>query len=147
MKKLILLGVALCAALTACQSPIGPALTQTMVTEAVTFGVQQDTNTVPYLRACKDVICGLSAQSVVDPAAIVAALESSSAKELKTPEGKLILNGALAIYETVYYYYGADVTASKVEPYLVALCNGLTAGLPDTSALHLQKKMGWPAIK
>lgn len=146
--SLLLAAVLCCGLFTGCKTSIWPAALQGAVAVGVSYGVNKDPTIQPYLQASKTVICGLAGQGVVDPAQIVAAIQASDANALKTPEALLVLNTALAIYEAVYYEYGAKVQASDVQPYLLALCHGLEQGLPaDPRMLLTQTSMRWPRVK
>jgi hypothetical protein len=135
--KLTVLGLALALAgiVTGCGTTgktLTPALVQIAVQTGTSYGIMKDTNAIPYLRAAAPVICNAAGSGTLDPTAVVAALESSGSAQLKTPEGVIIINGVLAIYEAVYDAYGTNVQASVVQPYLQAVCNGLNGALGTT---------------
>jgi hypothetical protein len=115
-------------------SVLAPSIVKIAVHFGASLGIQKDPAALPYLEAATPIICSMSGSGPVDPAAIVAALESSGASALKTPAAVLIINGALDIYEAVYDHYGSNVQASVVAPYLVAVCQGLTEALPASKA-------------
>lgn len=151
MKKLTVLGLALALAgiVTGCGTTgkmLTPALVQIAVQTGTAYGIQKDTNSVPYLRAAAPIICSAAGSSTLDPAAVVLALENSTAAQLKTPEGVIIINGALAVYEAVYDAYGTNIQASVVQPYLQAVCNGLNGALGTTRALPA-KAGPWRCVK
>ena len=131
-----------CATNSSNPNPIGPAITQATVATGVAFAVQQDPSILPYLEAADPVICALSGNGTVNPAQIVAALQSAQINELKTPAGMAALNAALAVYEAIYMSYGTNVQASTVEPYLLAVCNGLKEVTPVTT-----NKLALPHIR
>ena len=91
---------------------------------------------MPYLEAATPVICNAAGQGQVNPAEVVAALQQVT--QAKTPQAVAIINGALAIYEAVYAYYGTNVQTSVVEPYLLGVCNGLRAVLPAPPSSNLK---------
>lgn len=124
------------AALTGCATtnPLGPAAVEIAVQTAATYGVQKDPNVVPYLKAAAPVVCSMAGSEMLDPAAVVAALEQSNIEALKTPEATIIMNGALALYGAIYASYGEQVKTSQVQPYLQAVCTGLTMALPGNVA-------------
>jgi hypothetical protein len=140
MKKLPFLGLwaapLLAVLLTGCASgkqngPMTVALVRASVSTGALFGIEQDPTVVPYLKAAKPIICDAAGSGKVNPAEVVAALQSSSsANQLKTPAAVAIINGSLAIYEAVYSYYGTNVQTSVVEPYLQGVCLGLGDALP-----------------
>lgn len=136
MKSIVSIsGLAIALAVTGCSTPntVGPAVVQIAVQTGAAYGMQQDTNTIPYIRAATPVICNAAGSGTLDPAAVVAALQSSNADALKTPAAIIIINGALALYEAVYAQYGTNIQASVVQPYLQAVCSGLTAALPTAT--------------
>lgn len=139
MKKLTVLGLALALAglITGCGTTgkaLSPALVRIAVQTGATYGILKDTNTIPYLKAATPVICSAAGTTNLNPDQVIAALESSSAAQLKTPEAVIIMNGALAIYETVYDAYGTNVQASVAQPYLKAVCDGLTGAVGSRNA-------------
>ncbi len=108
------------------------ALVRATVSTGASFGIAQDPSVVPYLKAAKPVICDAAGSGKLNPADVVAALQSSpNANQFKTPAGVAIINGSLAVYEAVYAYYGTNVQASVVEPYLQGVCLGLGDALPS----------------
>ena len=133
---------------------IGPAVTQASVYAAASFGIQQNPDVLPYIKAAQPIICQAADGRTIDPAAIVANLQSANVEALKTPEAELIINSVLAIYEGVYYSYGADIQASVVQPYLQATCDGLTQAIGNkltamNKALAAPKfdAANWPRVK
>ena len=142
------------------QTPVnfGPAITQTTVMAGASYEMTQDANLRPYLMAAAPVICNAAGSGKIDPAAIVADLQASSANELKTTNAAIVINLLLGIYETIYYSYGTNIQASVVQPYLQAVCNGLNAALgasPSNLAAMARNRIetfateprNWPHVK
>jgi hypothetical protein len=133
---------------------VGPAVTQTAVTGITAWALQTDANVRPYLTAAQPIICQLANGGTIDPAVVASALQSSSMNELKTPTGTIALNAILACYESVYYSFGSSVQQSQAQPYLLAVCNGLTTALGTTANLEVMAKAPtgvppsqWPHVK
>ena len=108
---------------------LGPAAVQVAVQAGAAIGMNKEPAAIPYVEAATPVICSAAGSGVFDPAQVVSALENSPANFLKTPTGVIVINGALALYQAVYNSYGTNIQASVVEPYLLAVCNGLTGAL------------------
>lgn len=118
-------------------NPIAPSLVEIAVQASVTYGIAEKPSAIPYLQASKLVICAAAANNVLGPQQVIDALENSEAVALKTPEGVIILNAALSLYGVIYVSYGANVPDSTVQPYLQAVCNGMTLALPSTNKLPI----------
>lgn len=136
MKKLLLLVVPvglLLLAGCASQPKITQAFVRVGVSTAVQFGVSQDTNAIPYIRAVTPVVCAAANGTNFSPAYVVDKLQHSSANELSTPGGILIMNSVLAIYEVAYEALGGNSLTNNptAGAYLMGACEGLTAGLPS----------------
>lgn len=144
--KLFLVPLFALVALTGCATtnPLGPAAVEIAVQTAATYGVQKDPNVVPYLKAAAPIVCSMAGSEMLDPAAVVAALEQSNVAALKTPEATILMNGALALYGAIYASYGDDVKASAVQPYLQAVCTGLTMAVPQNTTAIAARKAGKP---
>jgi hypothetical protein len=135
MKKLIfLLPIAI---LAGCTSPVGkavlsPAMVQVAVETGVSFGSSKYPAAVPYLRIADSVICSAADSTNIEPAQIVAAVEAAGVVSATNAEAVLILNGSLAIYETVFDAYGTNWIANQpvLQGYLKSVCDGISAGLP-----------------
>lgn len=139
MKKLFisLATVVLCLGLlTGCKStpiPMQKAVYVTTVSTGVAFGVERYPQATPYLRVAQPIICAAGNGTNVTPAEVVAALQNSpAANAVATPEGKLILNGALAIYIGVFDSYGTDWVneQEQLKQYLQWTCDAVALGLP-----------------
>lgn len=111
------------------KSILTPAAVEQITATTAAWGIATDKNVAPYLQAATPVICSLAGTTVLDPATVVSALENSSANELKTPTALIVINSILATYSVVYDAYGSNVTASQMQPYLAAMCNGLTKAI------------------
>lgn len=114
-------------------SPNNPPLSKALVTIAVStgvsFGVEQYPEAVPYLRVATPIVCSAAAGTNIQPAEIVQALTKAG---ITNSHAKLIINSALAIYVTVFDYYGSSWQTNQVQlqGYVQALCDGLNLGLP-----------------
>lgn len=114
---------------------ITPALVQQGVATGVAYSTAKYPQAVPYLKAADLVICSASEGTNLAPSEVVAAIESSDAAALKTPEAVLILNTALTLYTGVWDAYGADALNNQpdLKLYLQATCAGISDGLPPIS--------------
>lgn len=136
-----------------CTGPraISPAIVQQGVAMSVGYSALKYPTAVPYLRAATPVICSAANSSNLAPAQVIAAVESSGASSVKTPEGVLILNTALLLYIGVWQSYGEDAlnNSPQLRLYLQATCDGMTAGLPQPAgaakALQAPAK-SWPLV-
>lgn len=153
MKKLFTLTAiaALLATITGCTGPnsqISPALVQQGVLTGVQYSVAKYPQAVPYLRVAGDIVCSMAAGENLSPTNVVAVIEASPlAAKLKTPEGTLILNGALTLYIGVWDSLvgtNAAPDISAAVPYLQATCAGIGGGLPP---LTMQSKRAVPAAR
>lgn len=152
MKKIQLLALAALASvslLTGCQTsgglnpPTTVAIVRASVSTGALFGMEKDPTIVPYLQAATPIICNAAGQGEVDPAQVVQALQSID-PSLKNATGVAVINGGLAIYEAVYSYYGTNVQASVVQPYLEGVCLGLRDAVPTPGNLKLNKPVVLP---
>jgi hypothetical protein len=131
------LALVACALTTGCATQnktLTAAVVRATVSTGALFGIEQDPTVVPYLQAATPVICDAAGQGKINPAEIVAALQSANVEQLKTPAGVAIVNSSIAIYEAIYANYGTNVQASVVQPYLEGVCLGLTDALPQTGS-------------
>lgn len=106
------------------------------VSSGVAIGVDRYPKAVPYLRVAEPIICAAGNGTNVTPAEIVAALQNSpAANAVATPEGKLILNGALILYISLFDSYGTDWVneQEQLKLYLGYTCEALALGLPPTN--------------
>jgi hypothetical protein len=85
----------------------------------------------PEVALARDVICGAAAVTNVNPAAIVRDLSMLTTTNAET---KIIVDGAMFLYEQVYDAIGTNTT-TKIQPYLQAVCDGLSQALPNTSLM------------
>ena len=155
-KTLVLVSVIGLLGLTACntiKSALTPAVVQKAIASGAAWGIQQDPTILPYLQVVQPIICTLAGSGVFDPAKVVAALDASTAAAaVKTPTGVIVVNSVLGIYEGVYYAYGANVQASVIEPYLQAVCAGLTQAVVPNSQVKAVRigsvaPKDWPHVK
>lgn len=80
----------------------------------------------PEVALARDVICGAAAVTNVNPANIVIDLSNLTTTNAET---KIIVDGAMWIYQQVYDLIGTNSTA-QVQPYLQAVCDGLSRAVP-----------------
>lgn len=153
MKNIKLFIPALAAVLCGCASApnLGPSIMQSAVAGGASLAILKDPNVKPYLQAAAPVVCDAAGSGKLDPQSVIAALESSSAKEFKTPEAVIAFNMAFAFYEA-FWYSSTNTTSSAAQPYLQATCNGLTLATEGTVAsgklLALPpKNQVWPHVK
>lgn len=156
--KYILLVAALYVAanlVTGCSSvtnQITPAVVQQGVATGVSYAVAKYPTAIPYLEAAAPIICSAANGTNLNPAQVVAAIESSPAAALKTPEAVLILNGALTLYIAVWDSYGSNALASStaIQPYLAATCAGIDEALPASTNAPAMKVAPlvyiWPVV-
>jgi len=150
--KLFVYTFALCTLLlTGCKSPLSPLVTRQGVAIGVSYSVMKYPSAVPYLKAVTPVVCASANSTNLSPAAVVAAIEqSSAANALKTPEGVLILNSSLLLYNAVWQSFGSNAVANipTLREHLQATCNGLNDGLFATTATAAAKgNNAWARVK
>jgi len=109
---------------------LSPALVQIAVQTGTAFGVEKYPQALPALRVATPVVCSAANGTNIQPAQIVAAIQAAGVGT--NIEAIVILNGAIAIYDTIFESYGADWLTNRPQLtlYLKAVCDGLTAGLP-----------------
>lgn len=132
----MLLATALLSFTVGCRSPgLTKTIVQTAVATGVGFGVLEEPNAIPYLRASAPVICSAAHGTNLSPAEVVEALESSPASKLKTPEAVLIMNGVIGIYTGIWETYGGDIDDRPfLQAGLEGACEGIKLGLPPSEA-------------
>lgn len=129
-------------------STVAPLLTPAALTREVSQGIQigldVSPSSAPDVALARDSVC-LAAQSTnTSPAAIVADLATLN---ITNSNSKLIVDGALFLYEDVYNLIGTNTTG-QIQPYLTALCAGMTAGLPPvTATAKASRKLLPPHLK
>lgn len=101
-----------------------------IITAAVPFAVQKDSNCVPYLRMVQQTLTLACDNNVYDPDLLAEQLKLSSAKELKTPEAQAATQAIVAIYRI---YYG-DVVSAKLNQtdWMKPVLKGIIGGLQDS---------------
>ena len=103
-----------------------PAALQTAVNTGVQVGLDVYPQAAPDVAMAQGIVCAEASTTNVNPATIVNDLAAAG---ITNSNSKLIVDAALLVYEGVYSLIGTNADAT-MEPYLVALCAGLTAGLP-----------------
>ena len=126
-------------AFTGCQNtgPIAKSLYVTSVSTGVALGVRRYPETKLYLQVATPIICAQASSTNVTPEQIIAALGNSpEATAAATPQGKLILNGALVLYFGIFDAIGIK-DMPTLQNYLGWTCEALTLGLPPADKLRL----------
>lgn len=114
---------------TAAQQQLTTAIIEDAVTTGADLGLMKYPQALPFVIAARDVICSASSGSNVSPATIVADLQASpAAGAVRSAEGMVIVNGALALYDTVWASLGTNT--ARAQPYLQAVCIGLGNAIP-----------------
>lgn len=153
---LVLLSATLALATTGCKNhQMNASLVRTGVAAGVSYSAVAYPQAVPYLRMSSVVICSQASGTNLSPAEVVAAIEASpEADAIKTPEGVIILNGALTLYNGLWESYGADAIANAptFQLYLKATCDGIHDGLlmntPTLQARAARTQFAsWPLVK
>lgn len=103
-----------------------------IIAAGVPFAVEQDTNSIAYLRAAAVVFKAAANKGEVDPAQLNAALAALSVKELRGPEARALVNAVVGIYKVSF----GDAVSAQLDktqwatPILDAVADGLFAALP-----------------
>lgn len=130
---------------------MSPLVVQQGVAAGVAYSAVKYPTAVPYLKAATPVVCAASEGNALSPEEVVAAIENTPlVTQLKTPEGVLILNGALVLYTGVWEGYGKDAVANSdsLREYLKATCLGMEQGLSfSTLSARNQPTVTWPKVK
>jgi hypothetical protein len=105
---------------------ITPAALTKDVSLGIRIGLDVSPSSAPDIATARDMICWSASITNTDPAAIVAWLQGAG---ITNTESKLIVDGAIFIYEKAWTAIGTNTT-DQIEPYLVALCAGFTQALP-----------------
>lgn len=125
--------------------PMQKALYVTAVSSGVAIGVDKYPEVVPYLRVANPIICAAGNGTNVTPVEIISALTNSpAANAVATKEGKLILNGALNLYVSMFESYGTDwiTKQEQLKEVLGWTCDAINQGLPaPTNALMRAAKV------
>lgn len=107
-----------------------------LIAAGVPFAIQQDANSVPYLRAAAVVFKAAANSGDYDPAQLDAALKKISVKELRDPQARALVIAVLGVYKVTL----ADAVNAKLNqsdwaiPVLNAIADGLDSALPpDTT--------------
>lgn len=132
-------------------SVVSPALTQSFVASGVRYGVTKWPSSKPAVAAGVEVVCSVGNGTNLNPAVIVAAVDSSNFAALKTPEAVLIMEGVIGAYTLIWNSYGADAinNAPTLKLYLQATCNGGREGLAPLTlrSVEGQTYQVWPHLK
>lgn len=132
---IVSLAVLLCAGCSTVAPYLTPAALTSEVSQGIQVGLEAYPAAAPDVALARDVICAESTKGVTDPAVLVADLQAIGFTNAYT---KIIVNGALLIYDAVYVSIGTN-SAAAMQPYVDALCAGFTAGLPPVSPAVLAR--------
>ena len=134
--KFCFLAAVLCLPIvTGCKTgPLAKSLYVTSVSTGVALGVQRYPETRLYLQVATPIICAQASSTNVTPEQIIKALgDSPEATAAASPQGKLILNGALVLYFGIFDAIGIQ-NMPVLQNYLSWTCEALTLGLPAANA-------------
>jgi hypothetical protein len=126
---LILLAASAALVFTGCKTTpalLTPAAVTGEVATLTRIGLDVYPVAAPEVAMARDVICGAAAVTNVNPEAIIADLSKLTATNAET---KIIVDGAMFVYEGVYDIIGTNTT-TQIQPYLQAVCDGLSQALP-----------------
>jgi hypothetical protein len=120
---------------------ITPAALTSEVAQGVQAGLAFEPSVKPDIQLAQGKVCAAAQSTNTNPAMIVNDLQALG---ITNAYSVLIVNGAVLAYTTVYDLIGTNSTA-VVEPYLTALCNGMTEGLASsTSAMQPKHRLLTP---
>lgn len=145
---LLLAGILLLAGCSTTGTGANP-MTTAALTAAVSLGesfaLEQHPEAVPFVRAGADVVCSAANGTNIAPADIVAAM---TAANITNDTAKLILNGSIAIYDTVFAFIGTNGIQSQpaLQDYTKALCAGMEQGLPTAGRAARMARSGAPSM-
>lgn len=139
MKRFFMLAPVLALAVFASGCANNRPMTKAVYTLAVSSGVQIGSDrypeAVPYIRVANPIICAAASGTNVSPAAIVAAIQNSPVAEAAaTPNGKMILNGALILYGALFETGGGAVDNAEAREWLQWTCDAINLGLPPVAS-------------
>jgi hypothetical protein len=121
-----------------------PAALTSEVSQGIKIGLDVDPAATPDVAMARDVVCSAASSTNVNPSAIVADLQNLG---ITNSNSKIIVDAALLVYEGVYDLIGTNTT-TQVQPYLAALCDGFTAGLPSvTSTARVSRQILPPHLR
>ena len=147
MKRIFLPVVAAAILLCGCSTvkQITPKLVQQGTEAVVRFGVSRYPQAEPEVRIAGDVICSVANGTDLSPSNIVAQVKIIEPN--LSPEGSLIINGGIMLYQGIWNSFGADAVNGneQLKAYLQATCLGFTYGLP--SQLPRAYNPAWPMVR
>jgi hypothetical protein len=83
---------------------------------------------LPYLTAARDAICIVAGSTNVTPAAVSGGIQGIGGNQ---PSAAIaITDGILALLNLAYISFDVPPAGGTFGPYVLAACNGMTAGLP-----------------
>jgi hypothetical protein len=148
MKHLMKL-IPIVAALVLCGcNTVKPYLTPAALTSEVSQGLKVGLDVYPAaapdVALARDVICAAAVSTNVSTGTIVSNLQAVG---ITNSNSKLIIDGALMIYDGVYVLIGTNNTG-VIQPYTTALCDGFTAALaPASPAAKVSRQLLPPHLK
>lgn len=103
---------------------------------------------LPYLTAARDAICIVAGSTNITPSTISNSVVNAGGPN-PPPAAVAITDGVLALLTLVYVSFDVPPVGGAFGPYVVAACNGMTAGLPTTSlgVNAIPAKSDWHLIK
>ena len=132
MKHLLALA-SLCILLVGCTgptAPLGQSFVRTAASTGVAVGLEGHPEATPYVKTASLVVCAAANSTNIIPSQIVEQLDKSGVGTNQW--AKLIINGVLGLYTSIYAYYGDTIANQPVlVGYLHALCDGMNDGLPE----------------
>ena len=111
-----------------------PAAIQSDTALATSLGVTAYPQYKPAITLARDLICTAAATTNNDPTKIIADLTGAGITNSQTT---LIVYAGLILYEQAYSALGSNAT--KAQPYLQAVCSGLSAGLGNMATARAKK--------
>lgn len=148
--KILLLMAAVVATAGCSSVQLSPSVVQVGVSTGVRYSVAKYPESIPYLKAVTPIVCSAAYATNLAPEQVIAAIESSPASALKTPEATLILNSALTLYVGIWASYAQEpvFNAPLLREYLLATCNGLQDGIGLPSEVRTAAPTTpWPRVR
>lgn len=122
-------------------NPMTIAAFTTAVSLGEGFALEMHPEITPYIKAAADVVCATANGTNVSPDNIVAALNAAN---ITNDTARLVVNGSIAIYDTVFTLIGTNGIASQpvLQGYAKALCEGMRNGIPPTASAMRRVTVG-----
>jgi hypothetical protein len=112
-----------------------------IVSAGTSFGIAQYPQAVPGVRIGRAVICSAANSTNIQPQQVVDALNTAG---VTNQYAMLIVNGSLAVYDTLFASYGAGWVNNQaaLKGYLSAVCAGLNQALGQAIILERRRQIG-----